>query len=374
MMVQTVRKIVWSDGFLTHSAPFFALWCSFFSARVLTAVSYRELQRCRSRREFYSQVTRHTLAQLVRRIVWTHRMVSSSICVQNNNNRLRQVCVSFFCETCSPSPMVDMWLHGDHGSGAAKRRRDRRLRMHWRHEQLALQMALAAALHHSRDVRPVTNNSLRSQRTARAGRGAREELHGYAPEDPPLPSPPPLPPFLAGGWCPALCDGRRGVRVGRHQPPGGQHRCLRCCRCGFCGAPWSRLETSFLFVPALADSVPQMVDQLVAVLARYDTLIADQVIEVPKVTCPHPSSRCGRTVLCTPQTAEQLVRVPTILYFLKQTVDTRGRSGGPQGFLPEQSSPSTVEQIIDISAPCRGVQRGLQGFSQARSSSSVWWS
>ena len=41
-------------------------------------------------------------------------------------------------------------------------------------------------------------------------------------------------------------------------------------------------------VPALADSTPQMVDQLVAVLARYDTRIADQVIEVPKVSCPPP--------------------------------------------------------------------------------------
>ena len=49
------------------------------------------------------------------------------------------------------SPVVDMSLHGDHDGGAAKRRRDRRLRMHWRHEQLTLQMALAAALHHSRD-------------------------------------------------------------------------------------------------------------------------------------------------------------------------------------------------------------------------------
>ena len=87
---------------------------------------------------------------------------------------------------------------------AAKRRRDRRLRMRWRHEQLTLQVALAAALHHGRDVGPVTNNALRSHRTARAGGGAREELHGYAPEDAPPPPPPP------GGWCPALCDGRRG--------------------------------------------------------------------------------------------------------------------------------------------------------------------
>ena len=62
------------------------------------------------------------------------------------------------------------------------------------------------------------------------------------------------------------------------------------------------------------------------------------------------------------------MKVPTILHILLQTVDTRGRSGGPQGFLPGQSSSSSAEQIMDIPAPARGVQRGLQGFSQGRSS------
>ena len=61
-------------------------------------------------------------------------------------------------------------------------------------------------------------------------------------------------------------------------------------RRGFCGAPWRQIGDVVPLVPALADSVPQMVDQLVAVLARYDTLIADQVIEVPKVSCPPPLS------------------------------------------------------------------------------------
>ena len=123
-------------------------------------------------------------------------------------------------------------------------------------------------------------------------------------------------------------------------------------------------------VPTLADSAPQMVDELMAVLARCDTPIADQVIEVPKVSC---STRCGRTVLCTPQTAEQLVEVPTIVSFsllqliMEQNVGIpvpRGeeRLAGPQGFLREQRRPSTVEQNVDIPAPGRGVQRGLQGF------------
>ena len=126
----------------------------------------------------------------------------------------------------------------------------------------------------------------------------------------------------------------------------------------------------------LLDSpVPQMVYQLVAVLVRYDMPSADQVIEVPKVSCP---LRCPRTVLCTPQTAEQLVEVPTIVSFsllqliMEQNVGLpvprgEGRLAGPQGFLPEQSSSSTAEQIIDIPAPSLGVQKGLQGFSQGQS-------
>ena len=51
-------------------------------------------------------------------------------------------------------------------------------------------------------------------------------------------------------------------------------------------------------VLALADSVSQMVDQLVAVLARC-VPIANQVIEVPKVSCPLPS--CS---YCSPYAAD----------------------------------------------------------------------
>ena len=40
--------------------------------------------------------------------------------------------------------------HGDvGGSGAARRRRDRRLRMHWRHEQLSFRMLRSSMGHHS---------------------------------------------------------------------------------------------------------------------------------------------------------------------------------------------------------------------------------
>ena len=45
-------------------------------------------------------------------------------------------------------------------------------------------------------------------------------------------------------------------------------------------------------------------------LAAFDVLVPEQVIEVPKMLTP---SRCPRTVLSVPQTAEQLVEAPTIV-------------------------------------------------------------
>ena len=56
-------------------------------------------------------------------------------------------------------------------SGAGRRRRERRLRSAWRHEQLSVAMALAAAAHHS--VQP--NATLRRQKTGTRASG--EEVH-----------------------------------------------------------------------------------------------------------------------------------------------------------------------------------------------------
>ena len=68
---------------------------------------------------------------------------------------------------------------------AAKRRRDRRLRMHWRNEKLTLQMALAAALRLSRDVGLVMNNAPREPEDCQGrGVGARDELHVHDPGPP----------------------------------------------------------------------------------------------------------------------------------------------------------------------------------------------
>ena len=128
-------------------------------------------------------------------------------------------------------------------------------------------------------------------------------------------------------------------------------------------------------VPLLHDVVPPMVEQLVDILAPVDFRVAEQVIEVPKIVCP---PRAARTVLRAPQTAEQLVEVPTIISYssllqqtLEQNVDipVRGRGGRNvdlQGFLPRQSSTATaVAQIVDN--PASG--GGLQGFRPRQSSS-----
>ena len=55
-------------------------------------------------------------------------------------------------------------------AGAARRRRERRLRSMLRHERQTVAMELAAALHHSRDARSeVAHEALRGQKTASSG-------------------------------------------------------------------------------------------------------------------------------------------------------------------------------------------------------------
>ena len=140
-------------------------------------------------------------------------------------------------------------------------------------------------------------------------------------------------------------------------------------------------------VPLLHAFVPQMVEQLVDILAPLDFHVAEQVIDVPKIVCPPCAAR---TVLRASQTAEQLVEVPTIVscssllqQTLEQNVDipVRGRGGRNvdlQGFLPRQSSTAPllsqeriseriVEQTVDILVSVGG----LQDFRPRQSSSSV---
>ena len=61
------------------------------------------------------------------------------------------------------------------GTGSARLWRQRRLRSHLRHERMAVAMALAESTHHS----------AQRQKTARAGREARDAPDGHVPEAPP---------------------------------------------------------------------------------------------------------------------------------------------------------------------------------------------
>ena len=78
-------------------------------------------------------------------------------------------------------------------------------------------------------------------------------------------------------------------------------------------------------------------------LSPLDFLVPEQVIEVPKIVCP---LRAARTVICAPQTAEQLVEAPTIVSLvevIEQPVDIpvrawSGTGGRLQSFLPGQFS------------------------------------
>ena len=63
-----------------------------------------------------------------------------------------------------------MECHGERVSGAAKRRRERRLRQWHRHERLTVQMALCEALHHAApQVERGENSAPRGQKTHKAG-------------------------------------------------------------------------------------------------------------------------------------------------------------------------------------------------------------
>ena len=173
------------------------------------------------------------------------------------------------------------------------------------------------------------------------GGGARDELHGHAPDD----APP---------------QGRVLRHVVGHLP-----------------------------APSLDVPVPQMVDQLPDIDQFFPALCPDpeQVIEVPKIL---PLDVPMRAALRVTQLEEQLVEVPTTVSYssLRRTVGQLvdipvpgggGSVPGLQGFLPGQSStaPSssskkriserTVEQIVRF--PGEGLQDSRPGqFSPASSS------
>ena len=133
-----------------------------------------------------------------KRFSWRIRRVSTSTTSTTSRSKhtrflgvrrlLRFVQVAFLC--------TFMWSHanGEH-AGAARRRRERRLRQFLRHERLSVAMALAEFSHHAaprgqtlaragRWVRDALHGRVPEEPTARAGRWVRDALHGRVPEEP----------------------------------------------------------------------------------------------------------------------------------------------------------------------------------------------
>ena len=90
-------------------------------------------------------------------------------------------------------------------------------------------------------------------------------------------------------------------------------------------------------VPMLHMFVPQMVAQLVDILAALDLPVPEQVFEVPKIVCP-------------------------ALRIFEQTVDIPGRAGGRGVTGGRKVSLFAAEQIVDTPVPHRGSSGSLQGL------------
>ena len=198
------------------------------------------------------------------------------------------------------------------------------------------------------------------------GRGARDELFGYAPEDAPLQSAGTVYFAMDVDDVPAAL-GSRPDRLSEVRP---QERAQR-----------RTVQQIVDPVPLLTldDLAPQMVGQLLNFAHFLDIPLPDpeQVIEVPKILSDDVPMRA---LVRETQLVEQLVEVPTIVSYswlqlgMEQNVDTpvrrRGeRISGLQGFLPSQSSTAlhgslerTSERIVEqnVEFPVGG---GLQDFS-----------
>ena len=160
------------------------------------------------------------------------------------------------------------WSDGRGALSAAKRRRERRLRCHWKHECLSVRMAVAAARHHSR---------------------GREGVEGGTYDAPRRQKPPPP------GRLPAPLSevgGRQEVLV-RHSG--------------------KQLIDDLPSVQILDAPMPQVAGTVLDFCRTLDLPVDEQVITVPKFSPERVPQRLVER--CFPQLAEQLVEVPTVLSY-----------------------------------------------------------
>ena len=236
-------------------------------------------------------------------------------------------------------------------SVAAWRRRQRRLRSWWRHEQRSVAAALATVTHHSHSKVGTANAALRGQKTGTSTRVGPAEYYELSSDDG-RPTARTRPASMLEPW-----------------PQGKMER---------------HASIGYEIVQSLDVPVPQMGEQLPSIVQFFAThlpVVVEPVIEVPKILLHDvpPRRLCRDT-----QLAEQLVEVPTIVSYsllqltMEQNVDIPvpgggGRIAGLQGSPPQQSSTAAlssaeriseriVEKIVDI--PVAG--GGLQDFAQVR--------
>ena len=252
---------------------------------------------------------------------------------------------------------VGVSMDADRATGAAWRRRQRRLRSWWRHEQQTVAAVLATVTHHSHSKVGTANDAPRGQRTVTSTRVGPAEYFELSSDD--------------------------GRPTGRERPaallePRPQGEVQHHAGIGY------ELAQS-LDVPVL-----HMVEQLSDVLQFFATclpVVAEPVIEVPKIFLDRAPQRLGDH-LRQPQMVEQLVHVPTVVSYsslqqltAEQIVDIPvpggdggGGRGSLQGFPPRQNSAALhVEQTVDIPVPGRageGGRGGLQGFAGQSSTAS----
>ena len=242
----------------------------------------------------------------------------------------------------------------DSAPGAAMRRRQRRLRQFLRHERLSVAMALAEFTHHS---------ALRRPALARA-RGEESEMNNATGQKTPPPRAASTVHFdlfdegdvLAARPTP-LVEVRPQLGVQRHSA--------------------EQVIETFVPVQVLDAEVPQVGEvQVVEFMREFDApVVAEPVIEVPKISLDKVPRHRMVDLAHPPQTAEQLVHVPTIISYsslqraVEQTIDIpvpqarRGGGGGLQGFRAGQGTPAAdVEQIVENPVPQRRRRRsgGLQ--------------
>ena len=120
------------------------------------------------------------------------------------------------------------------------------------------------------------------------------------------------------------------------------------------------------FVQILDVPVPQMGDQLVAVLKSYDFLVPGQVTAVPNIIplFSHASFGAGNgkrswwkcRLSCLVRRSSSTLPSRSLTFQFRMVVGEVG--GGLQSFLPVQNSAAPSQQIVDI--PVRS--GGLQGF------------